>query len=91
MYEIAKDLTNGNILPRSSEWSLLSDREKKDMELTFDDDGEFWYVFQKMSANQKHCFLYKCQFVEKSRSSMEILLESDTPHAGSMVLSFSMS
>ena len=27
---------------RSSEWSLLSDREKDQMGLTFDDDGEFW-------------------------------------------------
>ena len=29
---------------KSSEWNLLSDKEKKDMDLTFDDDGEFWCV-----------------------------------------------
>ena len=27
---------------RSPEWSKLSDRDKRDMDLTFEDDGEFW-------------------------------------------------
>jgi len=27
---------------KSREWSLISAEEKKDMGLTFDDDGEFW-------------------------------------------------
>ena len=32
------------IVLRSSEWSLLSEQEKREMELTFEDDGEFWWV-----------------------------------------------
>ena len=28
----------------SPEWKLLSDEEKRSLGLTFDHDGEFWYV-----------------------------------------------
>ena len=27
---------------RSPEWSKLSAKDKRDMDLTFEDDGEFW-------------------------------------------------
>ena len=29
---------------RSPEWKLISDAERKNLGLTFDDDGEFWLV-----------------------------------------------
>lgn len=31
---------------RSPEWRFISDEEKEDLGLTFDDDGEFWMSFK---------------------------------------------
>jgi len=36
---------NGAWSDESNEWKLLSDSEKKAMELSYDDDGEFWMSF----------------------------------------------
>ncbi|RUS84596.1 hypothetical protein EGW08_007623 [Elysia chlorotica] len=35
----------------SSEWSHISDSEKKDIGLTYDDDGEFWMSFEDFKKN----------------------------------------
>ena len=36
-------LTFFSLLIRSDEWKLLSESEKKEIGLSYDDDGEFWY------------------------------------------------
>lgn len=36
---------------RSREWSLLSEDEKREIGLTFDDDGEFWMSFKDFCSN----------------------------------------
>ncbi|KAG1685298.1 Calpain-A [Nymphon striatum] len=36
---------------KSREWTLLSEDEKKEIGLTFDDDGEFWMSFKDFSTN----------------------------------------
>uniref|UniRef100_A0A0B7AEW7 Calpain-3 n=1 Tax=Arion vulgaris TaxID=1028688 RepID=A0A0B7AEW7_9EUPU len=35
----------------SREWSLLSEAEKKELGLNFEDDGEFWMSFQDFTSN----------------------------------------
>ncbi|XP_015786845.1 calpain-B isoform X3 [Tetranychus urticae] len=35
----------------SREWTLVSEEEKKSLELNFDHDGEFWMTFQDFKAN----------------------------------------
>ncbi|BFZ11476.1 hypothetical protein BsWGS_14514 [Bradybaena similaris] len=35
----------------SKEWTLLSETEKKELGLNFDDDGEFWMSFQDFKSN----------------------------------------
>ena len=36
---------------RSPEWNKVSDSQKKDLGLTFDDNGEFWCVFYCLVGN----------------------------------------
>lgn len=35
----------------SNEWKMLSDSEKKELGISYDDDGEFWMSFQDFCAN----------------------------------------
>ncbi len=39
------------LLFRSREWSVVSDREKKDLGIIFDADGEFWMAFTDFKNN----------------------------------------
>ncbi|GFO35633.1 calpain-a-like [Plakobranchus ocellatus] len=36
---------------KSSEWALVSDKEKEELGLTFEDDGEFWMMFEDFVSN----------------------------------------
>jgi hypothetical protein len=36
---------------RSNEWSMLGDKERQQLGLTFDDDGEFWMAFNDFVRN----------------------------------------
>ena len=44
---------NGAWSDRSPEWGCLSDSEKRQLNLNFEDDGEFWISFQDFKHNFK--------------------------------------
>ena len=41
---------------RSDEWKLLSDDRKRELGITFEDDGEFWYIIILIHHFSKLCF-----------------------------------
>ena len=43
--------TGDKFLHRSDDWRQFSEAEKKEIGLTYDDDGEFWYACQYVVFN----------------------------------------
>lgn len=69
---------------RSPEWNKIAKSDRDRIGLTFDDDGEFWFVF--CSILILHSFFYKCCIDCKLKIafiisfSLEFLLSSSSFH-----------
>jgi len=72
---------NGAWSDESAEWKLLSDADKKELNLSYDDDGEFWMSFADFSANftkLEVCMLSPDSAGDSDKKSWEMQINQGT-------------
>ncbi|PVD18345.1 hypothetical protein C0Q70_20894 [Pomacea canaliculata] len=64
----------------SSEWKKVSEKDKKDLDLTFDENGEFWMAFEDFCRYFTHvdvCHMMNTSFFTLKKSWREKVMEGE--------------